>query len=74
MANSYIITSVQQSGTTLIVTGSVNGVSVGVCVPAPSASILASAVSFQNFIAPLMLAAVPPAPTVFGALNLTFSQ
>lgn len=75
MANTYVITSVTSVGDNLTVIGTVNGIQVGLVTSLSKAgNAMASAIAFENYIAPLMLAAVPPTPTVYGALNLSFSQ
>ena len=83
MANTYIITSAIQNPATdtLTVTGSVNGVPVVVntWLTAAGPGALASAVGFQNFISPLMLAAynaiTNPTPIAAVPANgLTFTK
>jgi molybdopterin biosynthesis enzyme len=75
MANTYVINSVTILGDQLTVQGTVNGtpVTVSTWVSAAGNS-MASAISFRNFIAPLMLAAVPSASTTRADLTGTFSQ
>lgn len=75
MAHTYVITSVTQSGDLLVISGSVDGITVNVTAYASAAgNALASALGFRNFIAPIMLAALPVSPTALGALNQTFTQ
>lgn len=75
MANTYVVQSVQAINGTLIVSGTVNGVVVIVEVPVSQAgNNLASAIGFENFIAPLMLAAVPVSTTYPALTGLSFSQ
>jgi hypothetical protein len=57
MANTYIVTSLTTSGNTVNVSGTVNGVSVQTAYPASTT--FASALLFQAFIGPLMLAQAP---------------
>lgn len=74
--NTYVITSVTELGDVLTVTGTVNGVPMTVT-PWVSAAgnALASAIAFEAFIAPLMLAAAqPPVPAVVPDLTLTFTR
>lgn len=76
MAHTYEVDSVSTIGDQNIVVGFVDGVAVTVSywtTPA-SRSAMASAISFRNFIAPLMLAALPPTPTTSPALVQTFTQ
>ena len=83
MANTYVVqTAIQNPITdTLIVTGTVNGVPVIVntWVSAAGAANLASAIGFENFIAPLMLAAynlivAPASVATVPAQGLTFTK
>lgn len=75
MAHTYIITGVTSTGDNLTVQGSVDGIAVTVLTSVAAAgNSMASAVAFRNFIAPLMLAAVPPQPSASPALNQTFTQ
>lgn len=83
MANTYVVnTAVQNPITdTLVITGTVNGVPVTVStwVSAAGAANLASAIGFENFIAPLMLAAyniivAPASVAAVPAQGLTFSK
>jgi hypothetical protein len=57
MANVYIVSSLAVSGPTVIVTGTVNGVSVATAYP--SSMTFANVALFQAYIGPLMLAAAP---------------
>jgi hypothetical protein len=74
MANAYAISGVFTIDGNLVVRGTVNGVSVVVIIPmsqVPS-TVLATAVGFQQFIAPYMLAdANPPSsyPTLVGSFS-----
>jgi hypothetical protein len=75
MSNTYVINSVSVVGDALMVTGTVDGVSVTVQTWLSAAgNALASAIAFRNFIAPKMLAALPVAPTTYSVLNGTFTQ
>jgi hypothetical protein len=76
MANTYVITSISSVGDQFTVQGTVNGtpVVVNTWVSALPSGVLASAIAFHNFIAPLMLAALPPQPTSYGSLAGSFSQ
>jgi hypothetical protein len=76
MANNYVITSISSIGDVLTVVGTVNGISVTVTtwVSAVPNGAFASAVAFHNFIAPIMLAALPVTPTSYGTLVGSFSQ
>jgi hypothetical protein len=72
--HTYIITSVTQLGDQLTITGTVDGVAVTVSTWASAAgALLASALGFRSFIAPLMLAALPPAPTELPQLHQSFT-
>jgi len=76
MANTYVINTVTEQGDTLTVTGTVNGipVTINTWISAAGGS-LGSTIAFENFIAPLMLAALPSAPTVLSSLQgLNFSK
>ena len=75
MANTYVITSVSTLGDQLTVIGTVNGtpVTVSTWVSAAGGS-MASAIGFQNFIAPLMLAAMPVVPVAQPLLVQTFTK
>jgi len=82
MANSYNITSVSSVGDVLTVIGTVT--LSGTTIPIPvtvtvwvsaAGNTLASAISFQNYIQPLMLLqAVPSTPTLYPSLNISFSK
>lgn len=75
MAHTYVITSVVETGDYLLIAGSVDGTPVLVTTYVSAAgNTLASALSFRNFIAPLMLAALPPPPTTLPSLIQTFTQ
>ena len=82
MANNYVVITVVQNAIadTVTVTGTVNGTAVTVVMnlSAPGVSTaLASAIAFENLIAPLMLAAYNAivAPTAVPAVqNLSFSK
>lgn len=75
MAHTYVITSVTESGDQLLISGSVDGITVNVSTYVSVAgSALASAIAFRNFAAALMLAALPAAPTALGSLAQTFTQ
>lgn len=80
MANNYVINTVTENAVTdsLIVTGTVNGVAVTVATWISAAgSALTGAVAFENFIAPLMLAAynaVVPPTAVPALQGLSFSK
>lgn len=80
MANTYVVQTVVENQLldTLTVTGTVNGTPVVVNTWISSAgNSLASAIGFENFIAPLMLAAYNAivAPTALPALQgLTFTK
>jgi hypothetical protein len=70
----FAITSVSSFGDTLTVTGTVNGTPVTVVTNVSIAgTALASATAFQDFIAPLMEAAVPPVTTPYPSLIGIFS-
>ena len=74
MAHTYVIQNIQIIGDTMTVQGTVDGtqVTVGTWVSAAGNS-MASAIAFHNFIAPLMLQALPNVttnPTLLG----TFTQ
>jgi hypothetical protein len=75
VAHTYVITSVTTTGDSLVVVGTVDGtaVTVNTWVSAAGNS-LGSVISFHNFIAPLMLAAVPPAAVSQPTLVGTFTQ
>ena len=77
MANTYVITSVTVVGDTLTVVGSVNGtpITVSTWLSAVGSGVLASVVSFQNAIYPLMLALYNATlPTAYPTLLGTFSK
>ena len=76
MANNYVITSISSVGDALTVTGTVNGTQVTyVGSVAAAGSALGSAVAFENYIAPLLLALVPPPAAVYpGFAGLSFSK
>lgn len=75
MAHTYVITSVVTLGDNLTVQGSVDGIAVTVGTYVSTAgNSMASALAFRNFIAPLMLAALPPTSTANPALQQTFTQ
>ena len=57
MANTYIVSSIVATGSTVLVSETVNGVPVQVSYP--SSQTFASVSAFQTFIGPLMLAAAP---------------
>jgi hypothetical protein len=57
MANTYIVTNIVTTGNLAIVSGTVNAVPVQVSYPASTT--FATALLFQAFIQPLMLAAAP---------------
>lgn len=60
MANSYVITAIGSVGDVLTVNATVNGTQVTyVGSVAAAGSALGSAVAFENYIAPLLLALVP---------------
>ena len=77
---SYVITTVTENALTdsLVVTGTVNGIAVTVTTWISAAGgALASAIAFENFIAPLMLAAynaVVPPTAVPSLQGLSFSK
>jgi len=64
MSHTYVISSVSTLGDQTTVTGTVDGtpVTVQFWTTSQSQAAMASAIAFHNFIAPLMLAAVPPTP------------
>lgn len=74
MAHTYVITSVSSVGDALTVTGTVDGVPVTINTWVSAVPSLASAITFRNFITPLMLAATPPTPVTYAALQGSFSQ
>lgn len=76
MAHTYVISSVSTIGDQNTVIGTVDGTSVTASYWTTPASVaaMASAIAFRNFIAPLMLAALPPTPTTSPALVQTFTQ
>ena len=76
MSHVYVISTVQQTNDQVSVTGSVDGVAVSLSFwITPAATIaMASAIGFRNFVSPLMLAALPVAPTALPPLVQTFTQ
>jgi hypothetical protein len=74
--HAYIISTVQQTNDQVTVTGSVDGVAVSLSfwITPAATTAMASAISFRNFIAPLMVTALPVAPTSLSTLTATFSQ
>ena len=74
MAHNYVIETVSELGDVLTVTGSVDGtpVTVNTWVSAAGGS-LGSVLAFRTFIAPLMLAQVPPTPISQPTLIGSFS-
>ena len=76
MANNYVITSISSVGDVLTVNATVNGTQViYVGSVAAAGSAMASAIAFENYIAPLLLALVPPAVAAYPTLRgLTFTQ
>jgi hypothetical protein len=70
VANSYVISTMQQQGTTLFVTGTVNGTSVSVQIPASLITGAATALAAEQIIAAAMLAQVPVAVATFTSVNL----
>ena len=75
MAHTYVIQTVTTLNDSLTVTGTVDGtpVTVQTWVSAAGGS-MASAIGFRAFIAPLMLAAVPPVPVSNPLLVQSFTQ
>lgn len=71
MANTYTITSMFNQGGQTTITGTVNGVQVSVGYPT---QVFASTLAFENFVAPLMLAQVPPAIVTTTPLASSFTQ
>lgn len=76
MANNYVISSVTQFNDYITVSGTVNGIPVSVqAFNKDVGNAMASALAFENFIAPLMLAAVPSVPAAVPVLQgLSFSK
>jgi len=75
MSNSYLIQSVTTQNGNLIVSGTVNGSPLTVSLPETAAAVtaMASAISFQTYIQPYMLAAYQALPQTFASLVGTFS-
>ena len=76
MAHTYSIISISSVGDTLSVRAAVDGVQVDyVGSVAAAGNAMASAIAFENYIAPLLLALVPPAVAAYPTLRgLTFTQ
>jgi hypothetical protein len=72
MANSYVITSYTTQGNMVYVSGTVNGTFVNISFPASQS--FPNVTSFENFISPLMLAAVPLPVTTGTPLAVSWSQ
>lgn len=74
MANNYVVTRIDLQGSNYFLYGTVNGAEVNLSFP--SSKTFANVVAFQNFVAPLMLAALPPSisPNAFPAFIVSFSQ
>jgi hypothetical protein len=72
MANSYVITSYVTQGNTAYIGGTVNGTPVNIAFPASQT--FPNVTSFENFISPLMLAAVPTVITTATPLAVSWSQ
>jgi hypothetical protein len=70
MANTYVISSMQQQGNTLFITGTVNGTAVSVQLPASLITGAATAVAAEQLIAAAMLAQIPVAVSTFTSTNL----
>jgi hypothetical protein len=69
------VKSVAEAGGILTVVGTVNGIPVALNISMAGLGInLASAVAFQQFIFPAMLAAVPPNATSYPSLTATITQ
>lgn len=76
MAHTYIIQSVSTLNDQTTVTGTVDGTSVTVqyWTTPQSQAAMASVIAFHSFIAPILLAAVPPVPVQSPTLVGTFTM
>jgi hypothetical protein len=76
MANTYVIQSMQQQGSTIYITGTVNGTAVSVQISANLLALAANVTAAEQIIASAMLAQIPVATSTFTSTNLpnaTFS-
>ena len=64
MAHTYVVTSAMTVGDQTTVTGTVDGTPVTVNVWKSALTAFPSVLAMQAYLAPLMLAALPPAPVV----------
>jgi hypothetical protein len=70
MANTYVITLLQQQAGNLFVTGAVNGTSASAEIPVSQITGAANAIAAEQIIAAALLASLIPSVTPFVSINL----